>query len=339
MGSKSAILDFIFERLDRFAYDSVLDAFSGSGAVAYEFKKRRKQVTTNDFLNFSHNICKSVIENSSETVDNELLSALTEIRADAPTKVRDNFRDVYFTAKECGFLDSLWLNISEISPSYGKNLALAAACRACQKKYPRGIFTFVGSKGRDGRRDFKIGLRQHFLKAICEFNAAVFDNGRANEAYCHNIMDFNRTDFDLVYFDPPYWSPLSDNDYVRRYHFIEGYSRYWKGLKINEKTKTRKFDSSYYPAPFAKKESAANALKELFSRFSKSIIVVSYSSNCLPTMTELKQIIGKFKDVVEVNQTPYTYSFGNQRHTVDRIKNRVEEYLFIGYDLDQKPSR
>ena len=27
---------------------------------------------------------------------------------------------------------------------------------------------------------------------------------------------------DLVYLDPPYYTPLSDNDYLRRYHFVEG---------------------------------------------------------------------------------------------------------------------
>ncbi len=99
----------------------------------------------------------------------------------------------------------------------------------------------TGNKGRDHRRDFRIELPQHFVNAVESFNDAVFDNDGQNEAYCSNIMDFRKTDFDLVYLDPPYWSPLSDNDYVRRYHFIEGYSKYWKGLKIDENTKTKKF--------------------------------------------------------------------------------------------------
>ena len=35
---------------------------------------------------------------------------------------------------------------------------------------------------------------------------------------------------DLVYIDPPYFSALSDNEYVRRYHFVEGLARNWKML-------------------------------------------------------------------------------------------------------------
>ncbi|GIR49324.1 MAG: hypothetical protein CM15mP58_14210 [Burkholderiaceae bacterium] len=44
---------------------------------------------------------------------------------------------------------------------------------------------------------------------------------------------------DLVYIDPPYFSPLSDNEYVRRYHFVEGLSRNWKGIQFQEDTKTK----------------------------------------------------------------------------------------------------
>ena len=337
MGSKSAILDFIFEKLGKLEYDSVLDAFSGSGAVAYEFKKRRKQVTANDFLNFSHEICKAVIENSRQKINEEQLAKLQTPRPDASTTVRDYFENVYFTREECYFLDSLWANISDMPRSYRKDLAIAAACRACQKRYPRGIFTVTGSKGRDQRRDFSIELPQHFVNAVESFNDAVFDNGRDNEAYCGNIMGFKKTDFDLVYLDPPYWSPLADNDYVRRYHFIEGYSKYWKDLNIDEKTKTKKFSSSYYPTPFSRRESATNALNELFQRFADSIIVVSYSSNSFPDRAELKAMLGKFKDEVRVEVMPHTYSFGNQGSTVGRIKNKVDEYLFIGYDRNQRP--
>ncbi len=338
MGSKSAILNFIFDKLSKFEYDSVLDAFSGSGAVAYEFKKRRKEVSTNDFLNFSYEICKAVIENSRLKIDEQQLAALQTARLDAPTTVRDYFEEIYFTHEECYFLDSLWANICDMRPSYGKHLAIAAACRACQKRYPRGIFTVTGNKGRDHRRDFKIDLHQHFVNAVRLFNEAVFDNGRNNGAYCENIMNFKKTNFDLVYLDPPYWSPLSDNDYVRRYHFVEGYSKYWKDLKINENTKTKKFSSSYYPTPFSRRETATNALNELFERFAESIIVVSYSSNSFPDMDELRSMLEKVKDEVKIEVAPHTYSFANQGHAVGRIKNKVHEYLFIAYDHRQRPA-
>jgi len=34
---------------------------------------------------------------------------------------------------------------------------------------------------------------------------------------------------------------------------------------------------------------------------------------------------------VEVISIDYTYSFGNQGHKVNDNKNKVQEYIFIGY--------
>ncbi len=49
-------------------------------------------------------------------------------------------------------------------------------------------------------------------------------------------------------------------------------------------------------------------------------------------------MLEKVKDEVQVEVMPHTYSFGNQGMTVGRIKNKVDEYLFIGYDRNQRPS-
>jgi DNA adenine methylase len=341
MGSKAAILDQLFLNIDRFEYDTVLDAFSGSGVVAYEFKKRIKQVATNDMLNFSFETCRAVIENNEQKLGQNDIEKLIKLRKDGPTKIRDHYVSIYFTYEECYFLDSLWLNISEIQISeYSKSLAIAAACRACQKRYPRGIFTTVGGRGRDDRKDFKIGLVEHFKNAVDLFNRSVFSNGKKNRAFNGDIFERQiPASFDLVYLDPPYWSPFADNDYVRRYHFIEGYSKYWEGLPINEKTKTKKFDSSHYPTPFSKRETARKALEQLFQIFSESIVVLSYSSNSLPSLSEIRSMIKKSKKNVEVHAIPHRYSFANQRAVPSKIRNQVDEYVFLGYDDHQKPKK
>jgi len=95
------------------------------------------------------------------------------------------------------------------------------------------------------------------------------------------------------------------------------------------KTKTKKF-KSYYSA-FSKRESATKALKELFDRYSNSIIALSYSSNGYPTKEELISMLSKVKRHVEVYEIDYRYSFANQGETLGKIKNNVQEYLFIGF--------
>ena len=72
---------------------------------------------------------------------------------------------------------------------------------------------------------------------------------------------------DLVYIDPPYYSPLSDNEYVRRYHFVEGLARDWQGVEIQQHTQTKKFKS--YPTPFSTRKGAADAFDLLFKKFFK----------------------------------------------------------------------
>ncbi|MCL2165620.1 MAG: DNA adenine methylase, partial [Oscillospiraceae bacterium] len=127
---------------------------------------------------------------------------------------------------------------------------------------------------------------------------------------------------------PPYYSPLSDNEYVRRYHFVEGLARDWKGIEIQQHTLTKKFKS--YPTPFATQKGAVNAFDLLFKKFSKSILIVSYSSNSLPTQDDMLAILAKHKDYVEVIPVDYKYSFGNQNNA-ELNRNKVQEYLFVGY--------
>ena len=265
MGSKRKILPFLFGVLDKIQYETVLDAFSGSGCVAFEFKRRGKAVTTNDFLYFSYLLSKALIENNNFKIDKLTLAELLKPRIDAPSVVRDLYTDIFFTAEECSFLDSLRINIEEkVQNPYSKALAISAACRACQKKRPRGIFTFTGRKSWDSRKDLKMSMQNQFEKAVGELNDAVFDSGKINKAQWNDITKISDNEYDLVYMDPPYWSPLSDNDYVRRYHFLEGYSLQWKGLDIDMSTKVRKFKS--YKTPFSERRSRQEITGEAFSK-------------------------------------------------------------------------
>ena len=133
----------------------------------------------------------------------------------------------------------------------------------------------------------------------------------------------------LVYIDPPYYSSFSDNEYVRRYHFVEGIARNWEGVEIQEHTATKKFKS--YPTPFSSRKGASEAFDLLFKRFRKNILLVSYSSNSQPTLDEMVSIMAKYKSHVEVVPVDYKYSFANQTHKIGNNKNDVKEYLFVGY--------
>ena len=63
---------------------------------------------------------------------------------------------------------------------------------------------------------------------------------------------------------------------------------------------------------FSTRKGAKDAFDKLFKKFANSILIVSYSSNSLPTQDEMVAIMAKYKQHVEVIPIDYKYSFGNQ---------------------------
>ena len=328
MGSKRKLLGEIWNVASRFEFDSVVDLFSGSGIVGYMFKSHGKTVISNDYMAMSATFTKAMVENNTVTLPIAEAEKLLIKQGEVDHFVSDTFKDLYYTDEENELIDILRTNIAAIDDQYKKAIAMTALIRACTKKRPRGIFTYTGHRYDDGRKDLQKTLSQQFLEAVEAVNNAVFDNHKANKSVNGDAMALDVEKPDLVYIDPPYYSPLSDNEYVRRYHFIEGLARDWKGVEIQEHTKTKKFKS--YPTPFSTKNGAYEAFDKLFSKFSGSILIVSYSSNSLPTQEDMVALMKKYKEHVEVVPVDYKYAFGNQADAKTH-RNSVQEYLFIGY--------
>lgn len=328
MGSKSKLLSEIWAVASQFNIKTVVDLFSGSGIVGYMFKTQGKSVVSNDYMAMSATFTKAMVENNGVTLPLEEAKQLLNARKESDHFVATKFQGLYYTDEENDLIDTLRTNIAAIHDPYKHAIAMTALIRACIKKRPRGIFTYTGHRYDDGRKDLQKTLADQFLEAVEAVNGAVFDNGMVNRSKCGDAMDLRVEKADLVYIDPPYYSPLSDNEYVRRYHFVEGLARDWKGVEIQEHTQTKKFKS--YPTPFSTRKGAADAFDKLFKKFANSILIVSYSSNSLPTQDEMVAIMAKYKQHVEVIPIDYKYSFGNQNEAKTH-RNSVQEYLFVGY--------
>lgn len=328
MGSKNKLLPHIAEVTKEFKSESVLDLFSGSGVVSYMFKTQGKQVISNDYMAMCSTLTKSLIENNSTTLsDSDVHKLLSPSKAVVSSFVTETFQGLYYTDEENKLIDLIRSNINGMRNPYKKALAMSALIRACVKKRPRGIFTYTGFRYDDGRKDLLKSFEEQFVDAVAALNAAVFDNGKENSAFRGDAIAC-RQKADLVYIDPPYYSPLSDNEYVRRYHFVEGLACDWKDVEFQWHTSTKKFKN--YPTPFSTKNGASEAFDKIFAKHRDSILVVSYSSNSLPTLDEMVAIMSRYKKV-EVVKVDYTYSFANQASKVSDNKNKVQEYLFVGY--------
>lgn len=329
MGSKSKLLGAIWGVAKRFDFTTALDLFSGSGVVSYMLKTQGKQVISNDYMAMSHVFAKAMVENSSTVLTSEEIEWLLMDHG-TDMFVEQTFRGLYFSDQDNHLIDVIRANIKSMEDENKQALAMTALIRACTKKRPRGLFTYVGLKtsNDDGRRDLVISMEQQFRENANAVNNAVFDNGQENLSIRGDAMNVPGIVPDLVYMDPPYYSPLSDNEYVRRYHFLEGLACDWQGVQIQQHTKTKKFKS--YPTPFSSRDGAAEAFDKLFEKYSTKILIVSYSSNSEPTKEEMIEIMKRHKAHVEVVPIDHTYSFGNQK-AARTHRQKVQEYLFVGY--------
>ncbi|CQR47381.1 Modification methylase DpnIIA [Paraliobacillus sp. PM-2] len=329
MGSKRNLIDVIWSVASVFEFETVADLFSGSGIVSYMFKTQGKEVLSNDYMGMASVFTKALIENNNTILTESDINKLLRVNENSDDFVSNTFEGIYFSNEDNLFIDNLRANIPLLRNKKKEALAMSSLIRACMKRRPRGIFTYTGlDKYDDGRKDLKVNLREHFLNAVKVYNDAVFDNGKKNKSRHGDALNV-RKKADLVYIDPPYFSPHSDNEYIRRYHFVEGLAIDWKGIEIQQHTKTKKFKS--YPTPFSTRNGAYSAFDLLFKKHQDSILLVSYSSNSLPTKDEMLELLARYKRNVDVVAVDHLYSFGNQRNKVGSNNNRVEEFIFIGY--------
>lgn len=326
MGSKCRLLPWIHSVFETVDFESAWDPFCGASSIGYLLKAMGKRVVSSDFLNFSTTIARGLIENPGKTLDGPVLASLLDEGAAEEDFIRRTFGGVFFSEEDLRFLDQVAWRILRMDDSHLSGLAMAVLIRSCLKKQPRGVFTISGdlSKYDDGRRDLRLSIREHFLEQVEIFNQAAFANGRRNRAVRGDVFDLKPFNADLVYLDPPYVPRSDDNCYIKRYHFLEGLSCYWRGLEIMETTKVRKIPKRY--TPFSYRKTAVEAFEKMFDRIGSRKIALSYSSNAFPDLDVLVSLLEKRKKKVDVHSTRHRYHFGNH----SKVKRAdTLEYLIV----------
>ena len=324
MGSKYRLVPHLAQVFAEVGGATALDAFSGSGVVSYLLKTLGYQVTANDFLSFPTVIARASVVNQGETLSAEDIAAICGPAADDRDFIQRTFDGLFFTGEDRQFLDSAWSHIERMTGAK-RALAISALLLSAARKQPRGVFTVTGLRYDDGRRDLRLPLRDHFRERAAEYNEVIFDSGQPCTALTGDVFDLGAQPFDLVYLDPPYAPPQDDNCYIKRYHFLEGLSTYWRGQQIMENTRTKKLPKRY--TPFSYKHSITDALRRAIKQFQDSVIVLSYSSNAVPDAATIEALLREVKDDVRVRPVDHTYSFGTHAAAQRRV---VSEYLFIG---------
>jgi len=331
-GSKAKLVGWIWEQIADLDFSTCLDAFGGTGAVAYRLKQEGKIVTYNDLLRFNYYIGLALVENNQASLTSEkvdwLLSRHPEIVY--PSFVQDNLADIYFTDDENAWIDQTITNIRQLDDPYKFALAFFALCQACIIKRPFNLFHRKNLYIRLAEVDRSFGNKttwdrpfgEWFRVFVEEANRAVFDNGQENRALNLDAVDVPG-EYDLVYMDPPYISHRGAAvDYLDFYHFLEGLTMYdeW-GQHIDYLSKHRRLKPR--PSEWTDKSKIHSAFARLFERFQKSIIVVSYRSDGIPSELELVFLLKQYKRNVRVEH------FGQYKYVLS-TDSESDQVLLIG---------
>ena len=331
-GSKARLSEWIWAQLAGLEFKSCLDAFGGTGAVAYRLKQAGKQVTYNDLLRFNYQFGRALIENKEVRLEAEEVEGLLQRRPELsyPRFISDNFHGIYFTEAENFWLDQTITNLRQLQDPYKFALAFFALGQACLIKRPYNLFHRKNLYLRlaDVPRSFgnkttwDKSFEYWFRIFVEEANRAVFDNGQPNQALNGEAADLPGH-YELVYIDPPYISKGGVAvDYLHFYHFLEGlanYERWGQALDLQSKHRRLK----HRPNPWMDKRHIYAAFESLCRRYQDSIMVISYRSDGIPTEAELVALLKQYKREVRVEH------FGLYKYALSK-NSKSKEILLIG---------
>ena len=234
-GSKRKLLPWLWQHLQPFEFQTVLDAFGGTGAVSYYLKSQGKTVTYNDYLRFNHIIGLALIENSHTQLHADEIDKLQTPQSNFCYQnfITQTFPDIYFTPAENQWLDLVVQNITHCLSGYARSIAYYALFQACLIKRPYNLFhrrnlymrTADVSRSFGNKATWDRTFAHYFKQFIQEANQAILPGDNC-QALCGDVLSMEGK-FDLLYIDPPYISAKGQVvDYQQFYHFLEGLTDY-----------------------------------------------------------------------------------------------------------------
>ena len=296
----------------------VVEPFGGSQSMAFYFKQMGCRVHTIDFMSFSNEIGKALVENKSDKLDDDDIRLLLSPNPDRHRfdLMRTLFMNIFFREDDASFIDAVRGNIERLGSPFKKALALSAMNRALTRKVTMGHFAhtqalaYAANPERVKRnRSLVRPVRDLFLELIPEYNAAVFDNGENCTSQRGDAIEFVGTveSADVAYFDPPYGS--SHSDYQQFYHLLETYTEYWKDKTFVNGVKR------YEPqrkTSFAQKSTITGALESLFEKAERvPCWILSYNDRSFPDIDTLCEMVGKHRRV-RIERRRYEASRGGK---------------------------
>jgi len=331
-GSKRRLLDWIYQALKDLPFTTVLDGFGGTASVSLLFKMMDKEVTFHDAL-----LCNTI--SACALLANELpYSDVAEVNSFIDTISPSNgfisktFAGMYYTDDENRWLDGAALAIHGVKDPALRSIYLYCLFQACLKKRPFNLFH---------RANLNLRMNRHVPRSFGNhvtwekpFNdlmkASLHDLVSAVKPSLNSVTilppgDIGRLEagYDLVYLDPPYvGGSTNGEDYLKRYHFLEGFSCYadWE-YEINHASSIKAFKPRAFMSEWQNKRTFRERLFEIIHTHRESIVVLSYLAGAYPSEAEITEHFRKHFRHVSVLKKDFNHALA---------KDKKIELLFIG---------
>lgn len=328
-GSKKRLLPWIYDNLKDLEFNTVLDGFGGTSSVSLLFKAMEKDITYNDIFKWNTISAKVLLDNKFPTKVIKAEEFIDSIESLENNFIYNNYKNVFYTDDENKWLDGAIIKINSVKNQKVKRLYLYCLFQACLMKRPFNLFHRANLNLRINNVERQFGnlttwntsFPKLMKSILIDVHSLMWDNGKNIKVLSNNVQNINKK-FDLVYLDPPYVADGNNDNYLKRYHFLEGLCNYekWED-KINEKTKIKVYESTDEIRKWEDKKNFKKRLFNLIKKHKDSIVVLSYMTNAIPSITEISKFF-------EEHFSQVTVSTYNLNHALAKTKRT--EVLIIG---------
>jgi adenine-specific DNA-methyltransferase len=186
-----------------------LDAFAGSGIVAYAVKRLGIKVITNDILRAQCLRHRVLVKNNTTILSDQDLATLLKRRGfrRGPYRHLCEYYERLFIQKDLEFIGTWASNIPALGSAEKQDMAVLSAIMALHRHQGFAKTNWTPHGMPTGNRDY---LDCDLAGDVVEFARdtspqLVYDNGKDNEAYSVDAVCLvSRVQCDVAYFDTPY---------------------------------------------------------------------------------------------------------------------------------------
>lgn len=331
-GSKRRVLPWLYENFKDLDFNTSLDAFGGTATVSLLLKRMGKHVTFNDGLTFNSLTARALLSSELPFTTEYFGEIINSIEPHAGVIAR-NFEDKFYTQAENKWLDGS-VRVIEKLPEDFKAFFYYCVFQACLQKRPYNLFhrANLNLRQKEVKRSFgnlstwNTPFEKLIFQSHEELTRCIWDSGVTPKVLKPSDALNIKPDYDFVYIDPPYIGSKTRNEnYLKRYHFLEGICRYneWESI-VNKKNKTYDIlekEGYEHIQKWNTKSYFKDYLFQLIDTHKNSIVALSYVDNAFPVAGEIYELFkDRFKSV--------KFSSYKLSHALSAVPKK--ELLFIG---------